>query len=306
MSILITQGDASGIGPEITVRALRRFSEKDRRKIVLVGSKAVFMENGWDSNLCSLIETSVSNFKLVKGKENVFSGRLSFKVFETAVKLAEKKKIDAIVTAPISKKAWALAGIKYVGHTDYLRDRFKKELLMCFKKGEINTALLTEHVALRDVSRFVKKNNIISKLKLFKSMTDAFACNSQLMVAGLNPHCGDDGVIGKEEVKEIIPAIRATNKAGVDVIGPYNPDDLLKKYNNKKAGGGFFMYHDQLIPLLKFLNNKNDIVHITWGLDFVRTSPAHGTAFDIAYKNTADETSMYEAIKIAMDMVSKN
>jgi len=125
------------------------------------------------------------------------------------------------------------------------------------------------------------------------------------MVAGLNPHCGDNGVIGQEEFREIIPAIREINKAGINVFGPYNSDDILKKYSDKKAIGGFFMYHDQLIPLLKFLGDKNDIVHITWGLDFVRTSPAHGTAFDIAYKNTADETSMYEAIRAAMYMTYK-
>ncbi len=123
--------------------------------------------------------------------------------------------------------------------------------------------------------------------------------NKKILITGINPHCGEGGIIGNEEEKVIKPVIKNLRKKGFFIEGPFNSDDILKKYLERKAGGALFIYHDQLIPLLKFLDKKNNIVHLTWGLGFIRTSPTHGTAFDIAGKGLADETSMFEAIKEA-------
>ncbi|MEF3280303.1 MAG: 4-hydroxythreonine-4-phosphate dehydrogenase PdxA [Elusimicrobiota bacterium] len=305
--VLITQGDPSGIGPEVIVKAVRNLNKKERDNILLVGDRDIFIKAGWNSNLCSIIPTEVFGFRLIKSTSNAFSGKLSFKSLDVALKILESKRADALVTAPISKKSWDMAGIKYPGHTEYFRKKFGKDLLMCFNKDKMNFALLTEHIPLKDVSRYVTQHNIKLKITLLKEMISFFnfSKNPIILVAGLNPHCGDGGVIGMEEKKYIIPAIRAMKKSGVKVFGPYNPDDIFEKYFKMKANGAIFMYHEQLIPLLKVISKKNDIVHITWGLDFIRTSPAHGTAFDIAWKNIADETSMYKAIKTAMMLIRR-
>jgi len=302
MKVLITQGDPKGIGPEVIVKALKILPANKRKKIILIGDKKTFERFGWNSNLCSLI--GISHLSPYRKKEISFkeAGEISFKALELSIKLIEKNKKLALVTAPISKKSWNTAGIKYMGHTDYFRKKFKKELLMCFSKQDINTALITEHMPLKEVHKHIEKRNIVSKSLIFLDMIKKEKRKVKILFAGLNPHCGETGLLGKEEINELIPAINFLKKKGINAKGPFNPEDIFYIYNKENAAGAIFMYHDQLIPLIKMLNRTNDIVHITWGLGFIRTSPTHGTAFDIAGKNIADETSMLNAIEKAMNL----
>lgn len=303
MPVAITIGDPSGIGPEIIVKSLRKISLKLREKIILIGDKKIFLKAGWNSNLSSILEIYVPGFKLIKSKPNSFSGKLSFKAFELGVKLLKNRKISALITAPISKKSWALAQIKYIGHSDYLRDFLKEDFLMAFKKGNINSALLTEHTPLKEVSDYISIKNILLKMKLLIKMSGKFNKARRFIITGLNPHCGDGGVIGDEEIKYIIPAIKKLSKKGLNIFGPYSAADAIKKYIEFNADGALFMYHDQLISSLKLIDNKNDIVHISFNERFIRTSPAHGTAFDIAWQNIADESSMLNSINLTFELL---
>ncbi|MEW6013448.1 MAG: 4-hydroxythreonine-4-phosphate dehydrogenase PdxA, partial [Elusimicrobiota bacterium] len=198
MKVLITQGDPKGIGPEIIIKALKILPADKRKKIILIGDQKTFERFGWNPNLCHLI--AISYLRPYQKKEISFkeAGEISFKSLELSVKLIEKNKNLALVTAPISKKSWNTAGIKYVGHTDYFRKKFKKELLMCFSKQDINTALVTEHIPLKEVHKHIEKRNIVSKSLIFLDMLKNEKRKEKILFAGLNPHCGETGLIGKE------------------------------------------------------------------------------------------------------------
>lgn len=298
--VLITCGDVSGISPEIIVKSLKKLSLSERKDIVLIGKKDIFLRYGFSDKLCSFFSVEISNFKFIKGRPNKYSGLLSFKALEVAIKLSQRFNIKAIVTAPISKYSWKLAGIKYLGHTDYFRKKFKKDMLMSFKFKDVNTALLTEHVPLKNVSSYINRKNILDKVKFFDSFLRKIYGKSRILIACLNPHCGDGGVISDEEEKIIKPAVRFLRKKGYDVKGPFITDTIYEKYYSEKANGILFMYHDQLLSTLKYFGSACDIIHITYGLPFLRVSPAHGTAFDIAGKNIADYRSMLSSIKFAL------
>lgn len=299
MSVLVTIGDPLGIGPEIIVKALKKIDKEKRKKVIVIGSLSFLKRAGWDSNLCEVlpIEYHTSN----KEKN---AALISFKSLELACKLAKKGWAKAIVTAPISKKRWFYFKIPYNGHTDYFRKIFKKELIMCFVRKNIVAGLLTEHMALKEIFRYVNKRNIVSKTKMLIDFLKRLKVKEpKVAMSCVNPHCGEDGYYGDEEVRYIMPAIKHLKSRGFNLVGPLNPDDCIKKNINNEVNGSLFFYHDQLIPLIKVMDfNKNDVVHVTHGLDFIRTSPAHGTAQDIAWKGLADETSMKASLELAFKL----
>ncbi len=299
MIVLITQGDPRGIGPEIAVKAVKLLKPSLRKRVILVGVRDVFIKAGWSPLLSPLLPVELPH----TSDKKRYAALSSFKSLEIAVKLIRNRLASAVVTAPISKEAWIYAGIKFNGHTDYFRKMFKQELLMSFKKGKIISGVVCEHVPIKKISKYIKKENLINKINLLESLILKLGVKeASIAVSGLNPHCGENGTIGREEINQIIPALKYLRVKKKKVYGPFNPDDCLRMNLYGKVGGCLFMYHDQIIPLLKVLSlNKNDIVHITWGLDFIRTSPTHGTAFDIAWKNMADPTSMLEAVKTAFN-----
>jgi len=297
MNILITQGDPRGIGPEVIVKVLKKISKSKRNRLTIIGEKAVFLKYGWDFNLCNLIPLTL-NKNRIKFSE-IEAAKSSFKALELSMKLIERGNALGVVTAPISKKAWIRAGINYKGHTEYFRIKFKKDFLMCFSKNEFNAGLLTEHIPLKNVSKYVTVKNLVSKSLMLIDMIKRKGCGKKIVFSGLNPHCGEEGVIGEEEIKSIKPAIKKLKKFNIKAYGPFNPEDIFKTCKKLNSNAALFMYHDQILSLIKILDGKNDVVHITWGLGFVRTSPTHGTAFDIAGKNIADETSMLKAIEEA-------
>ncbi|MCX7641140.1 MAG: 4-hydroxythreonine-4-phosphate dehydrogenase PdxA [Elusimicrobiales bacterium] len=303
MSILITLGDPLGIGPEVTIKAIKRLSNSKRKKIILVGNEYIFRKAGWEGNLCPILNSGFTkNVDNLTKKDAAFE---SFKSLEVATKLISKGLSLGCVTAPISKNLWLSYGIPYNGHTDYFRKVFKKDFLMCFLRKNIISGIVTEHIPLKDVSKNINKNLIVFKVKLLYDFLKKLKIKfPSVAISCLNPHCGEEGKIGVEEIKYIKPAISYLKKLGFKVLGPFNPEDCIKKNINGEINASLFMYHDQLIPLIKSIDlKKNDIVHITWGLGFVRTSPAHGSAQDIAWKNIADYLSMYKAIEMTLRLL---
>jgi 4-hydroxythreonine-4-phosphate dehydrogenase len=304
--IAITAGDPCGIGPEVAVKA---FKDVRIRKIctpVLIGEKRSLVRAGWSSYLSSVIGLDEPELNLNKHKPDKLSGFISYKCANLALKLALKKKIDAIVTGPVSKEAWNLAGIKYSGHTQLFAEKTGKKILMAFVSRNLRVALATEHVAIEKLPRSLKKKDIVIKLSLFyQALKSMGLVRPRIFVCALNPHAGDGGILGKEEQTIIGPAITQAKHKGIKTDGPFPGDKAWIDHVSGKCNGLFCMYHDQAIAGLKLIS-KHPVVHWTYGLPFARTSPAHGTAFDIAGKNIADPQSMIEAIIFAVRLLCRD
>ncbi len=283
----ITIGDPSGIGPEIVIKALK---DIDYNNIILYGPKNIWLKYNKDLPY-KIITFDYKNFTMGKaGKEN---GRIAYKALEMAINDALTDKIDTIVTAPLNKYALNYAGYNYSGQTEILREKTKKEPIMVMGcKDKIFVDIFTRHIPLKDVPKNIKKEKIFNDINILSKYF------SKIGVLGLNPHAGEDGLVGKEEIKEIIPAIEECFQKGIDVKGPIPADTVvwdINKYDLLIA-----MYHDQGTIIVKSLCGIKTI-NISFNLPFLRVSPGHGTAYDIAGKNIADHTSMKEAILYAID-----
>lgn len=288
--LIITLGDPMGIGPEVTKKALKAFKKTNNIKITLIGESVAGF-----TNFDNFIKITSKYKKPLKHEPSKYGADISFKALKQAIEICLKDKNARLVTAPISKEAWAKIGIKFTGHTEVLKHYAakSKEVLMMFTAGKINTALATEHLALKDVSKHLTKQKLEAKIKLFSE----FSGNKKIVISALNPHAGDGGKIGKEENKIIIPVIKTLQKQGLNIDGPLSIDSAWQKHLKGKFSGIFCMYHDAALLPLKIISIP--AVHITYGLKFLRVSPVHGTAFDIAGKNIADFSSMLAAIKFA-------
>ena len=290
--LVITLGDPLGIGPEVTKKALAEFKKPKDVKITLLGQSA----KGF-ANVDNFIQIKSSYKKTSTHTATKYGADISFKALKEAINICLKDKEARLITAPISKEAWAKIGIKFTGHTEVLKHYAAKgkEVLMLFKAGEICTALATEHLALKDVSKNLTEKKLEEKLKLFSQ----FLNNKKIIVAALNPHAGDGGKIGTEEIKTFAPLIKNLNKKGFSISGPLPLDSAWQKHLAGKFEGIFCLYHDSALLPLK-VAAKKPAVHITYGLNFLRVSPVHGTAFDIAGKNIADAGSMLAALNFAL------
>lgn len=301
---LITMGDPSGIGPEIIVKALSSPRVKGLADWTVIGDAFVFSQLsalGFQHSAFEFIDLKNvprKNFKF--GKVRAEYGRASWEYLEKALELIKAKKADCLVTCPINKEALKLAGKDYRGHTEYIAEYFgvKDEVMMLFNQ-KLRVSLVTQHIPLKDVYKSLSKEKIFKVISgTAKGLARLFGINHpKIAVCGLNPHASDNGAIGEEEKHIIIPAIKKAKDKGILVSGPYPADTLFLKAEEFDCI--IAMYHDQgLIPLK--LTGFKDAVNITLGLPFARTSPAHGTAFDIAGKNTASAASLIQAIKTAL------
>ena len=229
------------------------------------------------------------------------AGQASLDYITTAVNSALKNEIDAIVTAPISKESTHLAGSKYPGHTEMLKDLSgSNQAVMMFEGNKFKVMLVTIHEALSNVPKLISKDRVLSTIKLtHDSLVNLFKIDApKIVVCGLNPHAGESGAFGNEEIDHIIPAVEEAKELGINIEGPLPADTLFYYANLGKWDAVVAMYHDQgLIPFK--MVSFNDGVNITLGLPIIRTSPDHGTAFDIAWKGVADPSSMIAAIKVA-------
>lgn len=298
--IVLSAGDPLGIGPEVTVKALKDPAVQQACRVIVVAEPHSLYAAGFTPDLAELlpIEHPLA-LKPARRAPCKWAGEVSFKALQTACKLAAGKKASALVTAPISKQSWGLAGISFTGHTEFLRQYYGKTALMMFVSGPLKCALVTEHFAIKDLHKVITQQRIErAGLDFYQALKKLGLPKPQIALASLNPHAGDNGRFGKEEQQTIIPAITYLKKHHIHVQGPYPVDSLWLAHKHGHFDGLLCMYHDQALLGLK-LAAQEPIVHVTAGLNFLRTSPTHGTAFDIAGQNRADASSMIAAILFA-------
>lgn len=322
----ITMGDAAGIGVEVILKALANDEVRMSTDLLIIGDAKFLLNFAAQYRLFSdfAVIDSIADLhtpqekpviydlknlpeKIEFGRESAACGKASAQYIEFAVELWKARRIDAIVTAPISKKSMALAGYDYPGHTEFLA-RLSNTLnfAMAFFANKLRVVLLSTHVSLLDALKLVTKENLTRLIKLTDSeLRKYLSKRPKIAVAGVNPHASEDGLFGLEEKKEIIPAIVYCSKElGLDVSGPYAADTIFLRAFHGEFDAVISCYHDQATIAVKCLCFEK-AVNVTLGLPFVRTSVDHGTAFDIAGKNLADASSMIEAIKLARDLVFK-
>ena len=313
----ITLGDPCGIGPEIILKACSSENSLPKAHYILFGSSRIIEEekralgieldipssHRYKSDFPSLSLLEIENpLKTIKkGAPSKESGLASFLFFKKAVEEAKKGKIHALITAPISKRSWNLAGLEWTGHTDFL-NQFFSQAIMAFWSEKIKVVLFTHHVSLKAAIEKIKKEALQDFfLVLHQHIEKIQPERYHFFVAGLNPHAGEDGLMGSEEIEEIAPAIEQAKRKGMRISGPFPPDVVFRDCLNQPKKIIIALYHDQgLIPFKLEAFEKG--VNVTLGLPFIRTSPDHGTAFDIAGKGVATPQSMVEAIKLAYEL----
>lgn len=302
--IAITCGDYNGIGVEVVVKALNKLNIPED-KIIVVGSKQLLTELNTNYEIA---EVPFAKDSILFGKETKEAGEFSYQCLLKACELAQSKRIKAIVTAPVSKNALNLAGYKFSGQTEILEKLLanpakNEKAEMLFVAKDFRILLLTRHLALKDIK--ITKELLIDKIKRINTVLQQnFGIkNPKIAICSLNPHAGENGILGDEEILEFAPAIKVLKGQNIDISTPQPADTLFAKAskaytNNLMQPFDVYCacYHDQGLIPIKTLAMDNT-VNTTVGLPIIRTSPAHGTAYDIAGKNIADENSMVCAIK---------
>ncbi len=303
-------GDPSGIGPAITLAAINRL--KGLADFVIIADKWVLNQasgvrrQASGAKFIDLDNVSHKNFEF--GRIKAEYGKASIQYLDKALELIKNNEIDCLVTCPISKEAINRAGFIYAGHTEYLSERtHSKDLVMMLLNKRLKFSLVTRHIPLRSVSSKINREILYKTISLtFQSLKELFLIKEpRIVVCGLNPHASDNGLIGLEENKIIIPLLQKIKSKIKNLAGPISADVAIAMADKQEFDCVIAMYHDQaLIPLKLYGNFKG--VNITLGLPFVRTSPLHGTAFDIAkdYLPAANPGSLIEAIKLALRCTS--
>jgi len=316
----ISQGDINGIGLEIILKTLiePEISEIcipvlfSSQKTVSYFRKALSLE---DFNFNSLRDFKELHTKkpnvficyeeevlIELGKASVDSGKYAKLALEQATTALIEKKIDVLVTAPINKHAMQEAGFNYPGHTEYLGEKLGGKPLMLLCADKLRVAVVSGHVAIKDVAQSITEQNVLVKIEqLNNSLIKDFGIRKpKIAVLGLNPHAGENGKMGNEEEMAISPAIKKAQET-MFVHGPYSADGFFGNNTQSQFDGVLAMYHDQgLIPFKTLAFNNG--VNFTAGLNYIRTSPDHGTAYEIAGKNMADASSFRESIYAAIDI----
>jgi 4-hydroxythreonine-4-phosphate dehydrogenase len=318
----ITLGDINGVGPEVVIKALADTRILNHITPVVYGSaktlsfykKLLNIEEFNYSQVrnkgqCANRQINVVNcwddsLEINPGKASKETGKASFAALKQACEELKEGMIDGLVTAPIDKHSIHSQEFPFKGHTEYLTEFFGEQAsLMFLVSSTIKVGLVTEHVAIKEVSSLITKERIESKLRLMEqSLKKDFGISKpRIAVLGLNPHAGDNGLIGQEDDQIIKPVIQDQRNRNKLVFGPYPADGFFAAGNHLKYDGILAMYHDQgLIPFKSIAFEEG--VNFTAGLPIVRTSPDHGTGYGIAGKNSANETSMREAIYRACDI----
>ena len=320
INVGITIGDPNGIGIEIILKSLSNFSlfhecnfiiyastsliekQKQHFQIDTPPLKKIDSEDDLSDTQINIKEVfSDSQFNFGESEKELSElGILSLK---EATKAIKDKKIDVLVTAPINKDLSFSESFKYTGHTDFLKNYFKTSPLMLMISEELKIALLTDHIPIKDVSNAIDQDFVEQKIKALETslINDFQIKKPKIAVLAVNPHAGDNGVIGNEDQSIITPAINSFRGTTSSINGPFSADTFFVNENYKKYDGIIASYHDQgLIPFKTISFGKG--VNFTAGLPFVRTSPDHGTGFDIAGKGIADHTSFTNAIKLGLQV----
>ncbi|GAB5539646.1 MAG: 4-hydroxythreonine-4-phosphate dehydrogenase PdxA [Salibacteraceae bacterium] len=325
IKVAITSGDVNGVGLEVALKAFTDSRVLDSCTPIIYASKTVvqtnldcfeipevdlFYTDSIDSiklNKVNVIETWTDNPVVEFGKLSNKSGEAAFLSLKCAVEDLASNKTDVMVTLPINKASIQSDDFNFPGHTEFLADYANEEHpLMILAHDGLRVALVSGHLALRDVSSTISEELILKKLDVFsKSLTQDFGITRpRIAVLGLNPHNGDHGLLGDEEQLVIEPSIKTAQEAGILAFGPFAADGFFGSSTRANFDGVLAMYHDQGLAPFKALSFGSG-VNYTAGLPIVRTSPDHGTAFDIAGKGMADASSFRSALRLACDIYSE-
>ena len=323
ITIGISCGDINGIGLEVILKALAVKKVGQAFKIIVYGSTKVVayhkniitQENILFHSIqtasealpdrINIINCWPDNVNITLGKPTDLSGKCAFQALERAVKDLKAETIDALVTAPINKKAMQMADFPFIGHTEYITSEFKaKDSLMLMVSDMLRVGVVTNHLPLREVAAAVTKEKVLRKILILAETLriDFNIPKPTIAVLGLNPHASDEGAIGDEDEKIVRPAIDEAKEKGVLAFGPYPADGFFGSGQYHKFDGILAMYHDQGLVPFKALSFGAGVNYAA-GLEVVRTSPDHGTAYDIAGKGEADESSLIKALYLAADIV---
>lgn len=314
----ISIGDFNGIGPEIIMKSLKDKMITDFFTPVIFGSGKLFtyQKNIFKLNLnfnyiteasqaqngkLNMVNLIKENSNVELGKPSEESTKMAIDSLEAATEALIKGEIDVLVTAPINKDEMVKMGFKHAGHTGYFEEKFGKKGLMFLVTDELKVAVSTHHIPISQVAENISKEKIKKQIKaLNQTLIEDFSISKpKIAVLGLNPHSGDGGVIGNEEIEIISPAIKELSDNGILTFGPFPADSFFQPEKYKNFDAVLAMYHDQGLAPFKTLAYEEG-VNYTAGLPFIRTSPDHGVAYDIAGKNIADEQSFTEAIFTAI------
>ena len=323
IKIGISHGDVNGISYEVIIKSLMDTRMTEICIPVLFGSpkvaayhrKALNIENFSPTSINSpdeakgnrvyVINCVDDNIRVELGKSTQSAGEASFSGLKAATDALEAGKIDALVTGPINKQNIQQANFKYNGHTEYLQHRFgADEVMMLMVSDLLKVGLVAGHIPIAQLSSFITTELVVAKLNILSRslLMDFGIRNPRIAVLGLNPHAGDSGVLGQEEEEVILPAIQQAKNQNIAAFGPFPADGFFGAGKFRKFDAVLAMYHDQGLAPFKALS-MDDGVNYTAGLPVVRTSPAHGTAFELAGKDEASEASFRNAMYLAIDVV---
>jgi 4-phospho-D-threonate 3-dehydrogenase / 4-phospho-D-erythronate 3-dehydrogenase len=316
----ISIGDLNGIGSEVVLKTFEdsRMLELCTPVIFANVKMLSFLKKSFDSTVIlhgidridqvvpgkiNVLNVWRENFPLAYGENNETVGKYAIQSFEAATKALKEGLVEVLVTAPLNKYNVQSASFKFPGHTDYLNQELEGEALMLMVNGNLRVGLMTDHVPVNEVASKLNTKLIQQKIETIRhSLVQDFNIpKPKIAVLGLNPHCGDQGVIGSEDDTIIKPVIQKTFDQGTMVFGPYAADGFFGSNQYQKFDAILATYHDQGLIPFKTLSFGNG-VNYTAGLHKIRTSPDHGTAFDIAGKNKADYNSFKEAVYLAIDI----
>ncbi len=324
----ITVGDPGGIGPEVVLESLVSPEIRDAANYIIIGPEKVLsdiVDNlgiGAGLHLSRVDDTLLNSYRSLADNISVLdidnftvndtlthkplpgSGKASVEYILKGLDLALSEEIDALVTAPISKEAINMAGFDYAGHTELLKEKTSVENVVMFMIGKgLRVSFVTTHLAVNEISGSINRENVFSTIQITATGLKTFfgIDRPKIAVCGLNPHCGDGDRFGNEEKNTIIPAIERARGMGIDCYGPLSADTVFNKALNREFDVVVVQFHDQgAIPIKMHAFDSG--VNITLGIPVIRTSPTHGTAFDIAGKGIANPGPMIEAIKTAVMM----
>ena len=323
--ILITAGEPASISSEITIKAIKKLKKESNSELIIITDPSLIkheIKNFNKSAELNILDKKLNfkdykndfiniipiklNEKTIPGILNKKNSDFVLKSIKMSVDFLLQKKANAVVTNPINKFIMKSSNFKFNGHTEYLGhlSKFNKKPIMMLESEKLRVVPLTTHIPISSVSKKLNTKMIIEKINILNNeLINIYKIkNPKIYISGLNPHSGDGGKIGKEELRIICPAIKKLKEIGLNVKGPFPGDTLFEKNKIKEYDVAVCMYHDQALIPIKSLYSGN-IINITLGLDFIRTSPDHGTALDIAGKKKADPNSLILAIKKAEDII---
>ncbi len=324
--VALPMGDAAGIGPEITVKALAEEQVQNLARCVVIGDQKVLKEAAafsgvdlrfnlihdpaegvYSKGVLNLIDLdNIDLEKLKIGEIQAMTGQGAYEYIEKAVQLCLAKQADVLVTTAINKESLKLAGVPYIGHTEIIGALTKTENpLTMFQVKDLRVFFLTRHVSLRQACDLVTKDRLLTFIDdCIQALKVLGIDKPRLAVAGLNPHSGEHGLFGSEEVEHVIPAVEIARERGVDIVGPVGADSVFHQALKGRYDAVLSLYHDQGHIATKMVDFERTI-SITCGMPILRTSVDHGTALDIAGKGIASPVSLIEAIRLAAEYAPK-